>query len=128
MKVTLDDGELKMVLENLGGIDPGRVVTAGTFMLAKRAKKATPRSKNRKNRSGKVVHTGGALANSIRTEVSGGSGTVGYTVEYAPHVEFGHRTVGGGYVEGQHFLKKAMDETEPEIKKALKRAIEEAER
>lgn len=34
-----------------------------------------------------------------------GGGFMGYTKDYAPHVEFGHRTRGGGYVPGQHFLK-----------------------
>lgn len=29
----------------------------------------------------------------------------GYTKEYAPHVEFGHRTVGGGFVPGQYYLR-----------------------
>lgn len=35
---------------------------------------------------------------------------MGYTVEYAPHVEYGHRTVDGGYVRGQRFLKNNADE------------------
>lgn len=29
---------------------------------------------------------------------------VGYTKEYAPHVEYGHRTGNDGYVDGQKFL------------------------
>lgn len=29
---------------------------------------------------------------------------VGYTKEYAPHVEYGHRTRNDGYVDGQKFL------------------------
>lgn len=37
-----------------------------------------------------------------------GKGTVGYTKEYAPHVEFGHRTIGGGWVPGQFFLKQGV--------------------
>lgn len=37
------------------------------------------------------------------------SGEFGYTIEYAPHVEFGHRTRGGGYVAGQKFLKQNAD-------------------
>lgn len=31
-------------------------------------------------------------------------GYFGYTKEYAPHVNFGHRTRNGGYVPGQNFL------------------------
>lgn len=34
---------------------------------------------------------------------------MGYTKEYAPHVEYGHRTIGGGWVPGQRFLKKNVD-------------------
>lgn len=37
------------------------------------------------------------------------SGEFGYTIEYAPHVEFGHRTRSGGYVAGQKFLKQNAD-------------------
>lgn len=34
---------------------------------------------------------------------------MGYTKEYAPHVEYGHRTVDGGWVPGQHFLQENAD-------------------
>ncbi len=34
---------------------------------------------------------------------------MGYTVDYAPHVEYGHRTIDGGWVSGQHFLKANVD-------------------
>ncbi len=37
-----------------------------------------------------------------------GKGTVGYTKEYAPHVEYGHRTVDGGWVSGQYYLKNGV--------------------
>lgn len=41
---------------------------------------------------------------------SGTSGEeVGYTVNYAPHVEYGHRTVNGGYVTGQRYLQRNVD-------------------
>lgn len=49
---------------------------------------------------------------------SGTSGEeMGYTAEYAPHVEFGHRTKNGGYVNGQYFLKKNVD-----VQRAIYRA------
>lgn len=35
-----------------------------------------------------------------------GEGSVGYTKEYAPYVEYGHRTRNGGFVEGQYFLRR----------------------
>lgn len=39
---------------------------------------------------------------------SNGGGVVGYKSEYAPHVEYGHRTV-GGWVPGQYYLKNGVD-------------------
>lgn len=34
---------------------------------------------------------------------------MGYKEEYAPHVEYGHRTVDGGWVAGQRFLQANVD-------------------
>lgn len=34
---------------------------------------------------------------------------MGYTKDYAPHVEYGHRTVSGGYVQGQRFLRDNVE-------------------
>lgn len=50
-------------------------------------------------------------------------GTVYYTMNYAPHVEYGHRTVNGGYVNGQYYLKAAVDEVTPEFQEKLKKAL-----
>lgn len=127
MNVSFDDGGMQGALENLGRIDPGRAVTASAFALAKRAKQLTPRGD-------------GALVNSIRTEVNGGTGTVGYLAEYAPHVEYGHRQNVGQYVpdlgkrlkakyvEGQHFFRRAVTETKADLAKELRLALEEAEK
>lgn len=49
---------------------------------------------------------------------SGTSGEeMGYTKEYAAHVEYGHRTRNGGYVNGQYFLKRNVD-----VQRAIYRA------
>lgn len=48
----------------------------------------------------------------------------GYIKEYAPHVEYGHRTAHGGYVQGQRFLQKNVDTQRPIYKKDLKEALE----
>ena len=50
-------------------------------------------------------------------------GEVGYTKEYAPHVEYGHRTRNGGFVQGQHFLKNNVDAQMPIYYKDLKEAL-----
>lgn len=34
---------------------------------------------------------------------------MGYSADYAPHVEYGHRTRDGGWVSGQRFLKANVD-------------------
>lgn len=48
---------------------------------------------------------------------------VGYTKEYAPHVEYGHRTIAGGFVQGQHFLQNNVDIQRPIYKQDLQKAI-----
>ena len=65
---------------------------------------------NRARESGGTPVDSGELRKS-----SGTSGeTMGYAKEYAPHVEYGHRTINGGYVEGQYYLKRNVD-TQREI-------------
>ena len=41
----------------------------------------------------------------LRLSSSAYGDEMGYTKEYAPHVEYGHRTVNGGWGSGQRFLK-----------------------
>ena len=62
---------------------------------------------------------------------------VGYSKEYAPHVEYGHRQDVGQYVPaigarlmrawipGQYFFKKNIDIQEPLLIESAKKAIEE---
>lgn len=40
----------------------------------------------------------------MSANVNFGAEEFGYIKDYAPHVEYGHRTRGGGYVPGQKFL------------------------
>ncbi len=47
----------------------------------------------------------------------------GYTKDYAPHVEYGHRTKDGGYVKGQRFLQKNVDTQRPIYKEDLLKQI-----
>ena len=54
--------------------------------------------------------SGGSGSTPVDTgELRKSSGTygdeMGYLAEYAPHVEYGNRTVDGDYVPGQHFLR-----------------------
>ena len=49
----------------------------------------------------------------LRQSSSVSEDEMGYTKEYAPHVEYGHRTSDGGWVEGQHFLQNNVDIQRP---------------
>lgn len=44
-------------------------------------------------------------------------------VEYASYVNFGHRTRGGGFVEGQFFAEKAAGQTTREVQKDLEKLV-----
>ena len=55
-------------------------------------------------------------------------GIMGYTAEYAPHVEYGHRTASGGYVPGQHFLQANVEAQRPIYKEDLINAIRKGKR
>lgn len=59
----------------------------------------------------------------LRLSSSIGADELGYTKDYAPHVEYGHRTVGGGYVKGQHFLRNNVELQRPIYKQDLQEAI-----
>lgn len=88
------------------------------------------------------VHTPvkeGKLRNSLRQEMPahGKDGVVGFTREYAPHVEYGHRQTPGRFVpaigkrlkarfvQGRYYLKAAVEETRPKFKEILRRKLEE---
>lgn len=70
----------------------------------------------------------GELARSRRKQSSGSGvayrGEFGYIKDYAPHVEFGHRSKNGGFVSGRRFLKKNIDTQRKiyiaDIRKALR--------
>lgn len=51
---------------------------------------------------------------------------MGYTQEYAPHVEYGHRTKDGGFVYGQHYLQRNVDTQRPIYKQDLINALRKA--
>ncbi len=55
----------------------------------------------------------------LRLSLGHAGDTVGYTKDYAPHVEYGHRTRGGGYVQGQRFLQRNVKAQEPIFRQDL---------
>lgn len=59
----------------------------------------------------------------LRQSLSSSGEEVGYTKEYGPHVEYGHRTVNGGFVPGQRFLQRNVETQRKIYKKDLLDAI-----
>lgn len=59
----------------------------------------------------------------LRKHSSSDGKEMGYTEEYAPYVEYGHRTVNGGYVPGQYFLKRNVATQQPIYRNDLLKAI-----
>lgn len=55
----------------------------------------------------------------LRMSLGQSGDTVGYAKDYAPHVEYGHRTVNGGYVDGQRFLQRNVRAQEPIFRQDL---------
>ena len=123
--ITIDEDLVTPMLDRLSRLDAEDCVIATANELGTAAKAAAPRD------------TGG-LANSVRVDVSGGRGQVGYTAEHAPHVEYGHRQTPGRYVPaigkrlkasfvpGQHFFKPCVERARSNFKRRIREALEEA--
>lgn len=75
---------------------------------------------NRAKSGGTPVDTG-QLRQSASVSMEGYE--MGYSAEYAPHVEYGHRTR-GGFVTGKYYLKKNVDTQRPILIEDLQKAIE----
>lgn len=92
---------------------------------------------NRGKRGGTPVDSGELVA-SLGFTPDGGDSEVGYTKEYAPHVEYGHRQNVGqfvpklgkrlkaSYVPGQHYLAANVAAQGPKLHSALKRELRRA--
>ena len=124
-RIALRDDRITPHLDRLSALDAEDIVTATADELARAAKAATPRD------------TGG-LVNSVRVEVDGMRGRVGYTAEHAPHVEYGHRQNVGQfvpalgkrlkapYVPGQHFFRPCVERARSNFRRRVREALEEA--
>lgn len=73
--------------------------------------------------AGGTPYDTGELMQSVNMYGKGANAEVGYTEEYAPHVEYGHRTIDGGFVQGQHFLQKNVEIQRPIYRQDLQNAI-----
>lgn len=123
--ITIDEDLVTPMLDRLSRLDAEDCVIATANELGTAAKVAAPRD------------TGG-LANSVRVDVSGGRGRVGYTAEHAPHVEYGHRQTPGRYVPaigkrlkasfvpGQHFFRPCVERARSNFGRRIREALQEA--
>lgn len=83
---------LEKKLQGMNDVRWAAVVKKSATQMFNRAKGTDPHSGGTPKDSGEMRKTVKKLEDGIA-----------YTVEYAPHVEYGHRTVDGGYVQGQRF-------------------------
>lgn len=75
---------------------------------------------NRGKRNSKTSGTGTPVdTGELRISLGKQRDAVGYAKDYAPHVEYGHRTAGGGWVPGQRFLQKNVEQQRPIFKRDL---------
>ena len=74
-----------------------------------------------KSDGGTPVRTGELMGSLTLMGTSG----ITYIKDYAAHVEYGHRTRGGGYVEGQRFLEANVKAQEPIYRDHLLQILEE---
>ena len=59
----------------------------------------------------------------LRMSMSQSGDEVGYTKDYAAHVEYGHRTVTGGWRPGRFYLKKNVDMQRPIFREDLRKQL-----
>src|SRR5574344_2122959 len=96
-----------------------------TPVFAKQIGDMWNRSNGTNAASGGTPYDSGDLKKSRFKEVSAKEGVFGYTIDYAPHVEFGHRTRSGGYVNGQYYLRTNFEAQKKIYKSDLERVVSE---
>lgn len=91
--ISIDGMEgLEKTLAGMNGIRWMAIVKKSVTEMFNRAKGTNPQE-------GGTPFDTGELRKSVRKLEDG----IAYTAEYAPHVNYGHRTRNGGYVTGQYF-------------------------
>lgn len=104
--------ELERKILRLNSIRFDAVTTKNITQMFNRAKGNNPST------GGTPVDTG-----ELRQALTRLEDGIGYAKEYAPHVNFGHRTINGGYVQGQRFLDHNLEIQSPIYRQDLLNAI-----
>lgn len=120
--ISFNDAELQRLQKKLKRMNEIRF----DAVVAKQAADMVDRAAASHNPDqGGTPYNTGEMLQSIKKTGKGIAAEVGYTKEYAPHVEFGHRTANGGWVPGQHFLQNNMDIQRPVFNRDLQETIKE---
>lgn len=110
MNLTLKDVDnLAGELQRLSQLRFDAVITKNMTQIYNRGKQNSKTSG-----FGTPVDTG-----ELRISLGRSKDSVGYAKTYAPHVEYGHRTRGGGWVPGQRFLFNNVEQQRPIFKRDL---------
>lgn len=100
----IDKDGLKNAIKRLSSFQFTSIANKSLTEMFNRAAQDTP------------VDTGELRLSRAVTKVQGSDvfeGEFGYSKEYAPHVEYGHRTRSGGFVQGQKFLARIVEAQQP---------------
>ena len=111
---------LERKLQQISLVKWGAVANKNLTQIFNRAgrKPGTPR------KTGELIR---ARRIQLGTDIGGKwKGSMGYAKDYAPHVEYGHRTVKGGYVPGQRYLKRNVEIQQKTYRKDLIEALRNA--
>lgn len=116
VQITMDTDRLeRMMADAMRGGTLDMLVQKAAFDVERSAKLICP------------VDTGN-LANSIRAENVEHAGTatqadIAPHTEYSFYVEMGHRTRGGGYVPGRHYMENALKREAPKLQAAVNKWV-----
>ena len=123
----VDEDGLQQKIDAIGAIKWAEIIKKNAAQLYNRTQRSTPVSTEKTRPGGPHGELRRSAGVTFKTGAQGVyNAEVGYTAHYAPHVEFGHRTRGGGFVPGQHYLKKMVEAQSPIIKEDIRKAVEDA--
>lgn len=110
MKITISGvEELNHKLENLSDLDWEKIWSTQGDRMKRKSDAVTP-------------YRTGALRRSAMYY----QGEFGYTVDYADDVNYGHRTRGGSFVGGRHFLEEIVNSEAQAYKEDVLKQLKES--
>ena len=124
MKVKVDTKglkELQKKIQQFENVDYDRLAQKCTNQLASRMQKKCVK---RNECAVKTGHMKGSWRAKKAIKRDGvWQATVFNPVKYAPYVEYGHRTVNGGWVNGRFIMSRSADEIERDASKIIEKEV-----